>query len=158
VEVTSDGLKVTLFDRTAQPLFVKDTAEFTEWGKMMMQNLSWLIDRQNFRIVIAGYARAGVATERPNYSDWDLSTDQVQAARRILTYYAVDSSRFEQLVGFGSTRPMPGQPPEASRNQRIVLSLSMASRPSDTRDTNSKPPRPSAENNILSPPPAPEKR
>ncbi|MBK8475540.1 MAG: flagellar motor protein MotB [Opitutaceae bacterium] len=153
VEVTSNGLRVTLFDRSAQPLFVKDTAEFTDWGNMMMQNLAWLIDRQNFRIVVAGHTRAGVASDRPNYTDWDLSTDQVQAARRLLTYYAVDSSRFEQLIGFGATKPMPGQAPEALRNQRIVLSLSMANRPSDVRDSVPKPPRAVPEDKSATPPP-----
>lgn len=153
VEVTSNGLRVTLFDRTSQPLFVKDTAEFTEWGNMIMQNLAWLIDRQNFRIVVAGHARAGVVTDRPNYTDWDLSTDQAQATRRLLTYYAVDSSRFEQLTGYGSTKPMQGQMPDAVRNQRIVLSLSMASRPSDVRDSIAKPPRVTPEEKSTTPPP-----
>jgi chemotaxis protein MotB len=153
VEVTSDGLRVTLFDRNAQPLFVKDSAALTDWGNIMMQNLAWLIDRQNFRIVIAGHTRAGVASDRPNYTDWDLSTDQAQAIRRVLTYYAVDSSRFEQLTGFGSTRPMQGQAPDSARNQRIVLSLSMASRPSDARDSLKPPPRPGEQPPPSAPPP-----
>lgn len=153
IEVTSNGLRVTLFDRSTQPLFVKDTAEFTEWGNMVMQNLAWLIDRQAFRIVVSGHTRAGVASDRTNYTDWDLSTDQAQAARRLLTYYAVDSSRFEQLVGYGSTKPMPGQLPEAARNQRIVLSLSMASRPSDARDSLPPAPRVSPPDSSSAPPP-----
>ena len=72
--------------------------------------LAWLIDRQAFRIVVSGHTRAGVVSDRANYTDWDLSTDQAQATRRLLTYYAVDSSRFEQLAGYGSTKPMPGLP------------------------------------------------
>lgn len=141
VEVTSDGLRVTLFDRTAQPLFMTDSATLTDWGKMVIQNLAWLIDRQEFRVVISGHTRAGVATNRPDYTDWDLSTDQAQTTRRTLSYYAVDPSRFEQLTGYGSTRPMPGQAPESVHNQRIVLSLSMASRPSDARDSLKQPPK-----------------
>lgn len=131
VEVTSDGLRVTLFDRSKRPLFVRDTADFTEWGDIMMQNLAWLIDRQKFRIVIEGYTRAGITNPKKGYSDWDLSTDQVQAVRRSLTYYAVDPSRFERLTGFGSTKPITGVAPDSANNQRVVLSLSMSSRPSD---------------------------
>ncbi len=134
VEVTSDGLRVTLFDRNTQPLFARDSADFTDWGNMMMQNLAWLIDRQQFRVVIEGHVRAGMVSPKEGYTDWDLSTDQVQAVRRALTYYAVDSSRFDRLSGLGSTRPLPGLQPDAPRNQRIVMSLSMDKRPSDDRD------------------------
>ncbi len=134
VEVTSDGLRVTLFDRNTQPLFSRDSADFTDWGNMMMQNLAWLIDRQQFRVVVEGHVRAGMLTAKEDYSEWDLSTDQVQAVRRALTYYAVDGSRFDRLSGFGATRPVPGEAPDSARNQRIVMSLSMTSRPSDPRD------------------------
>lgn len=142
VEVTSDGLQVTLFDRSSQPLFQRDAAEFTEWGNMIMQNLAWLIDRQKFRIVIEGHTRAGIVTRRDGYTDWDLSTDQAQAVRRALTYYAVEASRFDRLSGFGATIALPGEPPDSPRNQRIVLRLSMTSRPSDARDGSDKEERP----------------
>ncbi|HLP06530.1 MAG TPA: flagellar motor protein MotB [Opitutaceae bacterium] len=135
VEVTSDGLRVTLYDRANQPVFQRDSAEFTEWGNMTIQNLAWLIDRQKFRIVVEGHTRAGVSSTRPDYTEWDLATDQVQAVRRALTYYAVDPSRFERLSGYGSSMPLPGEAPDSLRNQRIVMSLSMAGRPSDTRDS-----------------------
>lgn len=135
VEVTSNGLRVTLFDRSTQALFQRDSSEFTEWGNMVMQNLSWLIDRQKFRVVIEAHTRAGFVRPKDNYTDWDLSTDQAQAVRRALTYYAVDPSRFAQISGFGSAMPLPDEQPDSVRNQRVVLSLSMTARPSDSRDS-----------------------
>src|SRR5438093_12308190 len=47
MEVTSDGLKVTLYDRNKQPLFEKNTAKTTEWGTFVLQNLAWLAERNN---------------------------------------------------------------------------------------------------------------
>src|ERR1700761_9016234 len=49
IQVTSDGLRITLFDRARRPLFTENGAEFTDWGKFLMQNLAWLIDRHHFR-------------------------------------------------------------------------------------------------------------
>ena len=152
VEVTSDGLRVTLFDQNAQPLFQRDSAEFSEWGSMVMQNLAWLIDRQKFRVLVEGHTRAGILSPRENYTDWDLSTDQVQAVRRSLTYYAVDPSRFDRLSGFGSTVSLPGELPSSPRNQRIVLSLSMSRRPSDSLDDNASEKRTEQPSSPLLPP------
>ena len=140
VEVTSDGLKVTLFERTSQPMFVKDSTDFTDWGMLVMQNLSWLIDRQKFRVVVEGHARAGMTSSREGYTEWDLSTDEANATRRALTYYAVDPARFVRVSGFGAMQPMPGEAPDSQRNQRIVLSLSLSSKPSDQREMKLKEP------------------
>ena len=134
VDVSSDGLKVTLFDGATHPLFVKDSIEFTEWGRLEIQNLAWMIDRQKFRVVVEAHSRAGIVSSIEGYTEWDLSSDQANATRKALAFYAVESSHFERVSGFGAMHPLPGEPADSPRNQRIVLSLSLASRPSDARE------------------------
>ncbi|HYP18253.1 MAG TPA: flagellar motor protein MotB [Opitutus sp.] len=126
IQVTSDGLRITLFDRATQPLFVGDTAEFSEWGKFVMQNLSWTIDRHHFRVTIDGHTKAKLAPQRENYSGWELSADRANAARRSLVHYAVDAALIERITGYSDTRPLPNVAPEAESNHRITLSLSLS--------------------------------
>jgi len=126
IQVTSDGMRITLFDRARKPLFKDGTAEFTEWGNFMMQSLSWIIDRHKLHVVIEGHTKAG-AKLKPDYTIWDLTTDRANAARRQLCYYAVDPKLIERITGFGDTRPVPGQPPDSDSNQRVTLSLTPSS-------------------------------
>lgn len=128
IQVTSDGLRVTLYDRARRPLFVENTAEFTEWGKFVMQSLAWLIDRHQFRVVIEGHTREGLVMPKPEYTAWELSADRANASRRALTFYAVDNSLIERVTGFADTRPIPFQPPTSEANQRVTLSLTMRKR------------------------------
>lgn len=125
VQVTTDGLRVTLFDRSTRPLFVNDTADFTEWGKFAMQNLAWTIDRHRFRVNIDGHTRTTPPHGRADYTNWELSADRANAARRLLVYYAVDPTSVERITGYANTRPMDGYPAEAESNQRITLSLTL---------------------------------
>lgn len=142
IQVTSDGLRVMLYDRARKPLFVDNTAEFTEWGSFAMQSLAWMIDRQKFRVVIEGHTRKGLDLPKPDYTAWELSADRANAARRALTYYAVDERRIERVTGYADTRPMPFQAPEAESNQRVTLSLTMGNK---FRETPEKPsPEPAA--------------
>lgn len=141
IEVTSDGLRVTLFDRAKKPLFIGNTAEFTEWGRFVMQNLSWTIDRHHFRVTIDGHTKAKLALGRENYTAWELSTDRANAARRSLVHYAVDPSMIERVTGYADTKPLSGEPPEAEANQRITLSLALSSRvPPKAKTVAEKPP------------------
>jgi chemotaxis protein MotB len=125
VDVTSDGLRVTVYDRPRQPIFEEGSDRFTEWGRLVMQNLAWVVDRERFSVVVEGHTRLGYENTDPYYTEWDLSSDRANAARRALTYFAVDASRFERVSGYGSGHPLPGLAPEDESNQRITISLSL---------------------------------
>jgi Flagellar motor protein len=125
IQVTSDGLRVTVFDRARQPVFKEHTAEFTEWGRFVMQSLAWMIDRHRFHVVIEGHTRAGLELKNPDYSAWELSSDRANASRRALTHYAVDEGKIDRVTGFAMTRPLPDQPEDSESNQRVTLSLSV---------------------------------
>lgn len=131
IQVTSDGMRITLFDRARKPIFKDDTAEFTEWGSYMMQSLAWLIDRHKFRVVIEGHTRGGLVLAGKDYSQWELSTDRANASRRALTYYAVDPKLIDRVSGYADTRPVPNEPADSESNQRVSISLSAGKRVKD---------------------------
>lgn len=143
IQVTSDGLRITLFDRPSKPLFEENTAEFTEWGRFVIQSLAWMIDRQKFMVMIDGHTRKGLNLPKADYGAWELSADRANAARRALTYYAVDPALISRVTGYSDTRPVPLEAPEAESNQRVTLSLSV-NRPSGNSKiaTASAPPAP----------------
>lgn len=134
IQVTSDGLRITLYDRTKQPLFKEDSAEFTEWGIHLVQSMAWLIDRHGFHVTIDGHTRQGLVLPKPEYSAWELSSDRANAARRKLVYYAVEPRLIERVTGYGDTKPLPNEPVEAESNQRITLSLALVH--SESKDRN----------------------
>ena len=124
IEVTSDGLKVTLFDRPKHAVFKKGTAEVTEWGRFVLQNLAWTIERNNLMTLIEGHTASGFTPPRPDYGAWELTTDRANMARRMLQQFAVEPKKIERIAGFGDTQPMRGQKPDSDSNERISISLS----------------------------------
>jgi chemotaxis protein MotB len=124
MEVTSDGLKITLFDRAKQAIFKKGSAEPTEWGRFALQNLAWTIERNNLMTYIEGHAAPGFVSPRPDYGVWELTTDRANMARRLLEQYAVDPKKIERIAGFGDTQPLRDRKPDAESNDRISISLS----------------------------------
>lgn len=121
VTITSDGLRLILFDRSDLPMFEEGGTAFTEWGAFMMQNLSWILARYEFRIIIDGHT--GGRSGENGYGAWELSTDRANAVRRSLEHYAVDPGMIDRVSGYGDTRPLDDEEPGALANQRITLSL-----------------------------------
>ncbi len=140
VEITSDGLRITLFDRGSKPLFGGNGADFTPWGKFVMQNLAWLIDRHGFRVTIDGHTRSGLDLKKPDYSAWELSADRANAARRSLVYFAVEPRMIERVSGYADSRPLAGEAPVSEANERITLSLALSPKPHKDPPTASVPP------------------
>jgi chemotaxis protein MotB len=125
VAVTSDGLRVNVFDRAKRPIFEKNSARFTPWGKFVMQNLAWIVDHNKFKATIDGHAATGTVMPDPNYGLWDLTSDRANAARRLLEQYAVQPSKIARVAGYADTQPLPKTLPDAESNQRITVSLSI---------------------------------
>lgn len=125
IQVTSDGIRLTLYDRARKPLFAENTAEFTEWGKFVMQSMAWLIERHRFRVVIEGHTREGLVFSDPKYNGWNLSTDRALASLRALTFYAVDPKLIDRVTGYADTQPDPKLAPDSESNQRVTLSLTV---------------------------------
>jgi chemotaxis protein MotB len=125
VEVTSDGLKVTLYDRGKQPLFDKNTAKLTSWGAFALQNLAWLIERNHLNVVIDGHAAAGTVMPSPEYGLWELTADRANTARRLLERYAVSPHKIGGVAGYADTRPLPNVPATSQTNQRLTVSLTV---------------------------------
>ena len=123
VQVTSDGLRITLFDRASKALFEGNTTKLTPWGQSVLQSLAWLIDRHSFNVVIEGHTKRGLDLAQPDYSAWELSADRANAARRALTHFAVAERLIERVTGYADTHPLPLTPPESEANQRVTLSL-----------------------------------
>lgn len=130
VQVTSDGLRITLFDRALRPLFDETSAELTSWGDFVMQSIAWLIDRNDFNVVIDGHTRQGLVMPEGDYSMWELSADRANSSRRALVRYAVDATLIERVTGYADTRPVPLTEPSDPSNQRVTLSLRLGKRSS----------------------------
>lgn len=123
VTVTPDGLKITIFDKTKQPLFKRNTPDFTEWGLYVMQNLAWIIDRNEMSIKVESHMPQGFISGDPDFGPWELTTARSNAARRILEKYSLSASKIDQVTGYGDTHPMAGVPPDSILNQRLEISL-----------------------------------
>lgn len=120
IDVTSDGLRITLYDREKQPFFERDEPTFTEWGEFIVQNLAWIMDRykKNMHLRIDAYTDT-LQTPKEAYTAWDLSTDRANAVRRTLAHYALDPDTVERVTGFANPKLLP----TGMADQRIELSL-----------------------------------
>ena len=127
VVVSNDGVLITLYDRPRKPLFQGEaSAELSQWGDFVFQNLAWLVDRHAFRVSIEGHSRSGLKMLSPAYSAWELSGDRANNVRRLMANVA--GEQFERVTSFGDTRPAKADKNDPENDHRVEIKLSVGNR------------------------------
>ena len=124
LDMTSDGLRINVFDRSHKPIFESDTARFTEYGAWVFSTLAWEIGRYpTFTVELSGHTERGHNLVRPDYGDWELSADRANAARRKLLQQGVASAQIYKVSGVGDTEPLENTRPADEINRRVSVQL-----------------------------------
>jgi len=124
LNITSEGLEISVFDRAKRPLFVGETQKLTMYGRWVFSTLAWPIaENRETHIEIAGHTPLGYAPGSTNYSAWELSADRAKTARRVLARYGVRDGQIARVTGFGDTVPMAGTDPAGEENRRVTIFL-----------------------------------
>jgi chemotaxis protein MotB len=122
--LTSEGLRINIFDRARKPIFDGDSDKLTDYGVWILTTLAWEISRvKSFCVELEGHTERGHKFASDRYTNWELSADRANAGRRKLLEHGVDVSQIKKVAGFADTTPLPGYPPENTVNRRITLLL-----------------------------------
>ena len=125
IQLNSDGMFITLFDRDDQPIFVRGTNNFTQWGDYVMENIAWLLaEYGRFPVKIATHVPAG-QTYPDGYSDFKLTSDMANSVKDAIVYYAVPDDQILRVTGYGDNQGILEIAPDDPRNQRIELELTI---------------------------------
>ena len=144
IELTPDGLRINVFDRSHKPIFEPDNDVFTSYGTWVFSTLAWEISRYStFHIELEGHTESNLKTNLLTHGKWELSTDRANAARRKLVENGVAGQQICKISGFADTVPMPDTPPDAEANRRVTVLLKLkesvdaltASAPATENDT-----------------------
>ena len=140
ISLTDDGLFITLYNRDDQPFFKKNSSELTQWGKFVVEQLSWLIDDAEMPAKIASHIPKGMLSE--NRDGWSLTTKMSNNVRQTLNRYGLPQESIHRITGYGNSQPINGLSPENSKNHRVEIELTI---PGSDKAKSGPTPEPNAE-------------
>jgi chemotaxis protein MotB len=128
LDMTSEGLLINVFDRSRKPIFEPQSTRFTVYGDWVFSTLAWEISRYHgFSIELSGHTESGNLPIRPDYGDWELSSDRANAVRRKLIEHGVSTAQITKVAGFGATMPMQEYDSTNEVNRRVSVLLNVQS-------------------------------
>lgn len=124
VDYSIEGLRLTLLD-TQKPMFQTGSSVLSNFAREKFSKIASVIEKcPGHKLKIEGYTDAtAYAGGTTSYSNWELSTERANAARRELVSQKISTDRITQVIGYGDSVPsMPGDPTNPL-NRRISITI-----------------------------------
>ena len=123
IEVTNEGLRIQLLEDSTGVFFESGSAVPKAEGQALLQFLGKRLGSLPNAIVIEGFTDAKPYSRRDGYSNWELSVDRANAARRILLSGGLNAAQVQQVRGWADRHlRLPDQPMAAS-NRRVTVTV-----------------------------------
>jgi chemotaxis protein MotB len=121
LRITPDGLVIEIIDADDQPLFASSSAEPAPILPLLIDILVPVLDEITNDIAVVGHTDA-VRFGSADYSNWELSADRANAARRLLAERGLAEGRIARVTGKAAVEPLVADP-TAAQNRRIAITL-----------------------------------
>jgi chemotaxis protein MotB len=118
--MTAEGLRIDLLETQRGLFFDTGNPTPTLAGGEVLKVLAAELVKLPNKIVIEGHTDSS-PYGRPDYSNWELSADRANSARRILTESGLEDSRISQVRGFADQRLLLKDDPTNPSNRRISI-------------------------------------
>jgi chemotaxis protein MotB len=119
--VTAEGLRIELLESEKGTFFDSGSSALNQSGKEMLSLLATELAQVPNKLSVEGHTDAKPFVGNTTYSNWELSADRANAARRLMQEAGLRNDQVSQVRGFADQRLRnPNDPMEAS-NRRISI-------------------------------------
>lgn len=122
IDMTPEGLRIQLVDQDGRAMFRPGSAEPNERAVVLLRAVAEIAQQLPNRLSISGHTDSG-PSPAADYTNWDLSADRANAARRILQSSGLADDRIAEVQGRAGTEPLYPDDPFLPGNRRLSIVL-----------------------------------
>lgn len=121
VEVTEEGLRIQLMEGEKGTFFDLGSSRMSEEGVEALATIAKLVAPIDHDVALEGHTDSKPYSGAKGYTNWELSADRANVARRVLGEHGVTNGRVRAIRGYADTRLRFPESPLDPRNRRIAI-------------------------------------
>jgi chemotaxis protein MotB len=121
LDITPEGVRIQIVDAQNRPMFDVGSAALRDYTTAILHELAPYLDSVPNRISLTGHTDIRPYPSTNGYTNWELSADRANAARRALTAGGLPDSKISRVVGLSSSVLFDKQDPQNPINRRISI-------------------------------------
>jgi chemotaxis protein MotB len=119
--VTSEGLRIELLESEKGTFFDSGSPNPNQNGQELLSLLAQELGKLPNRVSIEGHTDSKPYSGKNGYSNWELSADRANAARRLMQRDGIREDQVSQVRGFADQLPRVKDNSEDPSNRRISV-------------------------------------
>jgi chemotaxis protein MotB len=123
IEQTPEGLRIQLVDQKGYSMFALGSSQPNQQTRELVQLVTRVVTQLPNQISISGHTDSRAYRTAEGYTNWELSSDRANAARRLLIESGLAAERIALVQGRAATDPLLPEDTESERNRRISIVL-----------------------------------
>lgn len=120
LDITSEGLRIQIVDKKNRPMFDLGSTQLKSYTREILDELTKTINTVPNHISITGHTDA-TPYGRADYTNWELSADRANAARREMEYAGMSDKKIGRVVGLANSVLFDKKNPYDPVNRRISI-------------------------------------
>jgi chemotaxis protein MotB len=133
--ITSEGLRIELMESASGTFFGSGSPKLNADGRDLLITLAQELSKLPNKISIEGHTDSKPYATSGNYTNWELSTDRANAARRLMQANGIAHGQISQVRGFADQRLRKPQDALDPSNRRVSLIVQYTPKDSDQEAT-----------------------
>ncbi len=121
ITITPEGLRIELLETKSGTFYQSGSAQLSSSGQELLALLAKELKTLPNKLLIEGHTDAAQYSNNANYSNWELSADRANSARRLLQQDGVRPDQVTQVRGFADQMLRVKNNPFDPSNRRITI-------------------------------------
>jgi chemotaxis protein MotB len=121
LDITPEGLRIQIIDSQNRPMFDLGRSNLKPYTTTILKELANYLNSVPNRISLSGHTDTTPYVARNGYTNWDLSADRANAARRALEAGGLRTEKMARIVGLSSAVLFDKESPRNPVNRRISI-------------------------------------
>jgi chemotaxis protein MotB len=122
IDITSEGLRIEIVDSLKRPMFPSGSAKLESYVTTILAQIGSSLNDVDNRVSIAGHTDAvPYSGGEAGYSNWELSSERANAARRALIAGGMNEGKILQVRGLADVLPLNKAVADEPTNRRISI-------------------------------------
>jgi chemotaxis protein MotB len=119
--MTSEGLRIELVDKSGSSFFDSGSALLRGESVRILGLIAAEIGRLDNDLFLEGHTDSRPYTAQEQYTNWELSADRANAARRVMMREGIKPTQLKGVRGFADTQLHVTSDPNDPRNRRVSI-------------------------------------
>jgi chemotaxis protein MotB len=121
LDITPEGLRIQIVDAQNRPMFDLGSSTLKIYTVAILHELTGYLNSVPNRISLSGHTDTTPYVARNGYTNWDLSADRANSARRALEGSGLKPDKVARIVGLSSAVLFDKDNPRNPINRRISI-------------------------------------